>query len=426
VSRWLDQFKNHVFRLDWAVLKSELENAEIEDESILTSVEELARLKKVVVYLDQLMAFIDPELVPQQTWTNFHKQVAPCKNEVIQFNANKNIAHLTNANEHVDNLLSYVRPWVVSDPVKASKAMSASLETYNSTISEYSEKYRIDAKKLVDELELAKKQASDLLQNVEFFNDAIEKYSDELFEGEDSKESVKETIDTFLAHCKNAFNEINDYYIELLQDNDEDVSIKKKIKEASDEVYEHLSKVVEHLKAVKDDRDDLEEFHKKIFGSNEGDNSSKKEGLKKELDSRLIQLNQYDEEQKSKHSALSEEIEALLPGATSAGLATAFKNMKDSFDKPIKQYTITFYGSLLLIIFVSVVAMTDSIGAGGIKFIKYDDLISFANSLGWKIPVVGTAVWLAIFASKRRSEAHRLQQEYAHKESVAKSVSRNK
>ena len=191
--------------------------------------------------------------------------------------------------------------------------------------------------------------------------------------------------------------------------------------EASEKVYEYLNQVIEHLKAIKEDRHDLEELHIRIFGVSATEDQPKKEGLKGEIETGLGELKRYDEEQKTKHSALTEEIESLLPGATSAGLATAFKEMKDSFDTPISKYTRMFYNSLVLIIFLSVIAMIESVGSHGISFIKYVDLGQFANSLGWKVPVVGAAVWLAVFASKRRSEAQRLQQEYAHKESVAKS-----
>ena len=49
------------------------------------------------------------------------------------------------------------------------------------------------------------------------------------------------------------------------------------------------------------------------------------------------------------------------------------------------------------------------------------DFESTLNSLLFKLPLYAPLVWLAIYASKRRSENQRLQQEYAHKEALAKS-----
>jgi len=46
---------------------------------------------------------------------------------------------------------------------------------------------------------------------------------------------------------------------------------------------------------------------------------------------------------------------------------------------------------------------------------------SLFNNMLYKLPILGSLLWLAFFASKRRSEDRRLQQEYAHKEALAKS-----
>ena len=64
----------------------------------------------------------------------------------------------------------------------------------------------------------------------------------------------------------------------------------------------------------------------------------------------------------------------------------------------------------------------DSISlADGIRFKELGDWESVLRSLAYKLPFYGPAVWFAYYASKRRSEYQRLQQEYAHKEALAKS-----
>lgn len=67
MSRWLDEFKAHAFQGTWTTLKSELDKATIDDETIFTSVNELARLKKVITYLNGMIEGIDHELVPMTT-----------------------------------------------------------------------------------------------------------------------------------------------------------------------------------------------------------------------------------------------------------------------------------------------------------------------------------------------------------------------
>ena len=46
-----------------------------------------------------------------------------------------------------------------------------------------------------------------------------------------------------------------------------------------------------------------------------------------------------------------------------------------------------------------------------------------SNNLMHSLPFTIPLIWLAIYASKRRSENQRLEQEYAHKETLAKSYS---
>ncbi|HEY8097966.1 MAG TPA: hypothetical protein VIE65_18055, partial [Methylobacter sp.] len=62
MSRWVDQFENHAFQSEWIKLKEALDEATLDDKTITTSVTELARLKKVISYLDGMIKSIDPEL----------------------------------------------------------------------------------------------------------------------------------------------------------------------------------------------------------------------------------------------------------------------------------------------------------------------------------------------------------------------------
>ena len=48
-------------------------------------------------------------------------------------------------------------------------------------------------------------------------------------------------------------------------------------------------------------------------------------------------------------------------------------------------------------------------------------LLVLLGNFAVKLPFIIPVLWLVIFVSKRRSEAERLTQEYAHKESLAKS-----
>ena len=111
-----------------------------------------------------------------------------------------------------------------------------------------------------------------------------------------------------------------------------------------------------------------------------------------------------------------------MPGATSAGLATAYKDMKKSFDKPIENATFVYYFSIGLMVVASFIFSIENIGGDHlISFVKFENWDAVLKGLVYRLPFYGAVIWLAFVASKRRSEYQRLQQEYAHKEALAKS-----
>jgi len=120
------------------------------------------------------------------------------------------------------------------------------------------------------------------------------------------------------------------------------------------------------------------------------------------------------------YGQLKERINSLLPGATSAGLASSFSDTRESFEKKIRINAMIFYSSIFLIVLFG-----HPFGYVWNSFYNASnhmpDSLSIFNMLVSRLPILIPLVWLAIFASKRRSENQRLQQEYAHKENLAKS-----
>ena len=121
-------------------------------------------------------------------------------------------------------------------------------------------------------------------------------------------------------------------------------------------------------------------------------------------------LAKYKELQSKKYDALFAKIESLLPGATSAGLASAFLTRKKVFAQPNKIWTATFIATLIGMFAYSAITFQSITSLEGA-------LIQLLNHLPLYIPVV----WLAIYSSKRKSENKRLEEEYAHRESLANS-----
>lgn len=421
MSRWSDAFTKHPFQSDWKTLLKLLPELKIDDESILTSAEELARLRKAIKYIEGLLNALDVDLVPLGTWDNFQGQCVACLQQIREYQQNRNIGHLQNANANADNLLTYVRPWVVSNPVDSIESLKDALASYHASISEYSDSYRTSGRDLLAELKSKKTLVLRIEDDVTIIKNNISSYEKELFETDGDRKGIKDRIQELFSKVEEEENKISQFYKEALIGDESNNSIKKKVVDALATIQAEQAKALKYVESISDEKEDLEELYLKVFGDEDSDNEKTKHGLYEEVNRRIAQIDKFYDDQKLKFDTKFKEIEGLIPGATSAGLAKAFLDMKDSFDLPIKNFTRMFYGSLLLIIVIAVIAMVDTVSTSGFKFIHYETVGEFASTLGWKLPVIGAAIWLAAFASKRRSEVQRLQQEYAHKEALAKS-----
>jgi hypothetical protein len=214
---------------------------------------------------------------------------------------------------------------------------------------------------------------------------------------------------------------ISDFHKRLTSGNEQESALSLQIEEAKKTSIKNAEATASALKSSEDLIAGLEEFYIRIFGE-EDDTGKVQGGLKKELADKLLEIDDFKKKQTETYDALIKEIESLLPGATSAGLATAYHELKESFEAPIKTYTHMFYWSLSGIFVCALVLITHKIGGTPfIEFVDVSDPMKIFNNLMYKLPILLPLLWLAIFASKRRSEDRRLQQEYAHKEAIAKS-----
>jgi hypothetical protein len=113
---------------------------------------------------------------------------------------------------------------------------------------------------------------------------------------------------------------------------------------------------------------------------------------------------------KTECHAMHERIESLLPNATSAGLASAFRIQKARFTLPQRFWLATFVATILGLLASSLVGLPATDTWEGI-------LRHFVN----RLPLIAPLVWLAVYAGRHHGLALRLQEEYAYKEAVSTS-----
>ena len=141
----------------------------------------------------------------------------------------------------------------------------------------------------------------------------------------------------------------------------------------------------------------------------------------KEQQEKLInELNQIKEETK----ALTEQAEGMLTGATVAGLAGSFGELRDKLEKELKGARQTFYGAVFLL-FLSVFPLFVYV-LPGFKWLSENkgevSTIEFFGQIIIRALLLLPAGWFAKFAAARHAALFRLKENYAYKYSVASSV----
>ena len=419
MSRWVEEFEAHPFQQVWRDFMTTLESATIDDKTVTTAVAELARLRKVAFYIDEMIKSIDPEIVPMSTWTTFQGQATPCLQQVQAYNSNRNISHIKQANAHADNLLTYVRPYMVAAG-KVAKVLQEAVKGYAKTIDEYAESFRNKSNELLVEIKEHAVESKELFDSTESTKNEIDQYHVELFGAEEPDGGIQSKVNELVDDFESKHGKIVEYYNETFVGDAHTESTLKEIEQAKESIIENKGQIKVLLEDVSSEVNDLAKFHIKIFGK-ENKEGVQEGGLAGELNVRTKALSDFEAKQKDRYEALNEQIERLLPGATSAGLATAYLDMKKSFDAPIKHASTVFYVAIGALIFASVLLAIDSVSWTRIDFVDVGNWDLVLKSVVNKIPFYVPILWLAFYASKRRSEYQRLQQEYAHKEALAKS-----
>jgi cell division septum initiation protein DivIVA len=109
-------------------------------------------------------------------------------------------------------------------------------------------------------------------------------------------------------------------------------------------------------------------------------------------------------------------IKGLLPGATSAGLAHAFDERRQTFLKPTVRWQWLFVGSVLAIVALALSGMWNAYTASAV--LSYDELLRLWLA---RLPIAGALVWLALYAGRESAMAKRLEEDYGYKSVIASS-----
>ncbi|WGE45986.1 hypothetical protein [Actinobacillus equuli] len=456
MSTRMTKFNQEILPL-WEEIESLINEINAEGLSI-DNLSEIDRSKKVITYISVMLKAAELDFIPMSVLNKVKSPMSNIKTNLTNYINNNNISYINNTNNYLDTLLIELAPFIF-DKDKADLALKNVLNQYSKTISSYLDNIKYS----VQEAENLSKKTNSIVSDLSEKQEQFTEYSEQLFKEGGIKSKVTSLVDDF----EEKSSKITGFHQEIFNsENGIEGQIKNYLSDGKSQNAE--------LHALKSDSSDvlgeLDEFHHKIFGKKNEDGNLEG-GLKKELEIRKNELDEFKRQQQERYKELNTQIENLLPGATSAGLSSAYHDMYDKFNDEVKNYGKWFYGSLILLFAVvigvnfipnkfSSINVHNQISANYINQNDSDNVqkkgsetndkkkensvsndskidnnqvvttkeVSLSNrimgildSLIYKLPFVLPALWLVLFVSRRRNEAQRLAQEYAHKEALAKS-----
>jgi len=384
------------------------------DESCISGgyIENFAYLRKITAFLSEAMSCIDADFLPSDFISNIKSYLHDLISYLGDTQNYTNSSYISYVESRLDNLLQSIFPFILHKG-KAIKGLRVGLNEYSKTITNHVENGFSEIKLTQENANKIKVKLENELDEFQTLRAEIEEYRNLIF----SDDGIKNKIENVLSNSESKLSEIEGLHDSIY---DEDG-----LKQEIDEFYSNISDTNNDINELKKDSlatlQGLDQFYDKIFGKDD-ENGNKTGGLKQEIEQRKKDLEEFKQNQQKRYDELNKQIENLLPGATSAGLSSAYNEMRNKFSKSAEWYARGFYVSLSILL-VTVLCIRDVVLVDTIPIDKgiWISLLVLLGNFAVKIPFIIPALWLVIFMSRRRSEAERLSQEYVHKEVLAKS-----
>lgn len=174
MSRWNDQFQTHNFRTSWNTLIQTIGDQTILKDLDETSLKELARIRKVVKFVDSILAQVDPELIPIGILDSFNQNTTSCQSQLNSFIGNKSVGHLVTANSNLDAIITLLSqtPFILNGQQKG--ALSKAALSYAETIDQQMKVTEGSVDKIKEEVNSIQTLIQERQKNLESLKNQIE------------------------------------------------------------------------------------------------------------------------------------------------------------------------------------------------------------------------------------------------------------
>lgn len=108
MSQWIERIQDHAVFKELADLEQSLESSRVAAQADSTAFDAWERIERVAKFIKAFLFDIDPLLVPPSHLSNAHSQLQQVRNQLNNFAGNQNVGHLNEANNQLDNVLSYL------------------------------------------------------------------------------------------------------------------------------------------------------------------------------------------------------------------------------------------------------------------------------------------------------------------------------
>ncbi len=403
MSNWNKQYNN--FQNKWQELLeliNDIDDSNINNEDILI---EIKRVKEVIKFVNDLLKQLNSNILSITIINQIIGEVRDAINQLNYFNSNHTIGCLEKTHNNISQVLVCLSPYLHTTRHYA-QASTTAFNEYKEVV----DTERNNRQELLEKLQADTKESNELLDEIKTIKKQIDELEEKYFTNE---ECLKDEIDKLFSDFVEKYKSIIKLYNILFTGTNTQDSIEQKILDTKDNSLKIKKDIQETYNEIASETEKLREFYNKVVGKKD-DEGNIISGLDYEIEQRIKSLDNFKDRQEKRYKTLNEQIESLLPDATSAGLASAYQKQKESYEKPIIIYNVVFYLSVA--------------GMFGLSWLLFkeipknlDNNLSLLADLLHKIPFFLPLIWLALFSSKRRSEVERLKQEYAHKEALAKS-----
>jgi len=134
MSQWIERIQGHAVFKELADLEQSLESSREMAHADSTAFDAWDRIERITKFIRAFLSDLDPLLVPPSHLSNSQGQLQQARNQVNSFAGNRNVGHLNEANNQLDNVLSYLGSIPKLDKATSIQELGEAASSYKKSV----------------------------------------------------------------------------------------------------------------------------------------------------------------------------------------------------------------------------------------------------------------------------------------------------